>query len=423
LQQRTEIPPPIAKRAPGAIVPVELEKVVTKLLEKDPKERYANANDVIAALDAAMLSKGFETVPEVAAADRISALPAEGHVAASEPYAAATDRDQGLGAADVAPLDVAPGAARGSESPREASDFAGGSVENHDAVAGRVNHAEADRGAFSDPAERAARLSGVAGLYAALPASDRFPRWAYLALPAAGVVLLAVFLLLRGRSSSKVEGEASEVLATGEVGEAAPAGSAREVTMEVGGLDASGWRMNLRNAVRKKEWPNASEAVLTLMRLDPPAFRDHDVQGALRTAAVGLEEQGGEPADKFWGALSQGAEGLDLVYDVARNRPGTKAGKRATEILRRPEVMMLGSPALKVLFDYREASCVGRRDLFARMADQGDERALSELVQTRDADCGRRDPCCYKENRALGTAIKALKTRLTAPPPAPPQAP
>ncbi|MET0596137.1 MAG: hypothetical protein ABW133_25800, partial [Polyangiaceae bacterium] len=241
---------------------------------------------------------------------------------------------------------------------------------------------------------------------------------------AAAVVLIAVMVLLRPRSESSGDGAPSETAASAGSADTPPAASGREVAMEVAGLDASGWRMNLRNAARRKEWAGASEAVLTLLRLEPSAFRDHDVQGALRNAAVGLEDQGGEPADKFFEALSQGgAEGLDLVYDVARNRPGTKAGKRATEILRRPEVMMAGSPALKVLFDYREASCVGRRDLFTRMAEQGDERALAELTGTRDADCGRRDPCCYKENRALGNAIRSLKARLTAPPAPPPQAP
>jgi hypothetical protein len=178
--------------------------------------------------------------------------------------------------------------------------------------------------------------------------------------------------------------------------------------------------MNLRNAARRREWSAASAAVLTVLRLDPAAFRDHDVQAALRNTAVGLEDAGGEASDKFFATLSgqAGSEGLDLVYDIARFRAGTKAGKRATEILRRPEVMMAGSPALKVLFDFREASCVGRRDLFTRMAEQGDERALGELVAQRDADCGRRDPCCYKESRALGAAIRSLKARLSTPSPA-----
>jgi serine/threonine-protein kinase len=243
------------------------------------------------------------------------------------------------------------------------------------------------------------------------------------AFPLLGVFFIVVVLLLRARPASNGDASSSDFLTTNAVADTAPAASAREVAMEVAGLDASGWRMNLRNAARKKEWAPAADAVLTLLRLDPAAFRDHDVLGALRNTAVGLEDQGGESADKFFEALSQGgAAGLDLAYDVARNRPGTKAGKRATEILRRPEIMIAASPALKVLFDFREASCIGRRDLFARMAEQGDERALAELAATRDADCGRRDPCCYKENRALGAAMRSLKARLAAPPP-PSQAP
>jgi hypothetical protein len=230
-----------------------------------------------------------------------------------------------------------------------------------------------------------------------------------------------VILALRSRPGGNAEETPSAAADPATSDTPAASSAPRELTMEVAGLDASGWRMNLRNAVRKKEWPAASEAVLTLFRLDPTTLRDHDAQAALRNTAVGLEDAGGEAADKFFDALTQsGAQGLDLLYDIARSRPGTKAGKRAMEILRRPEVKMGASPALKVLFDFREASCAGRRDLFSRMAEQGDERALGELVGQRDADCGRRDPCCYKESRALGAAIRSLKTRLSSPPVAPP---
>jgi serine/threonine-protein kinase len=364
LQQRIEPPPPIAIRSPGATVPPELESVVRKLLEKDPQSRYASAAEVISALDGAMLSAGFDAVPEIAAGPPPAALsPQEAVAPTSAP----------------APFDT--------------------------------------RAAVIDRA--AAPLSGIAKLVEMLPADGRFPRWAYVAFPALGLIFVLILVLLSARASPSAEDSATGAPADSASIEAPPVPSAaREVTMEVAGLDASGWRMNLRNAARRKEWPAASEAVLTLLRLDPTAFRDHDVQAALRNTAVGLEDSGGAASDKFFDVLSAqaGSDGLDLVYDVARFRAGTKAGKRATEILRRPEVMLGGSPALKVLFDFREASCVGRRDLFSRMAEQGDERALGELVAQRDADCGRRDPCCYKESRALGTAIRSLKARLSSPP-------
>jgi hypothetical protein len=373
LQQRTVPPPAIALRAPGAIVPPALERVVARLLAKDPKDRYASAAEVIAALDAAMLSAEFESVPEL-------------------PTPAAVPRA------------VGPLPSFADPAPRAETESDG-----------------APAAAAATPFDRALRLPFVAKLVARLPADGRFPRWAYVAFPAVGILFIAAMILLSARPASDAEESALVASSESPQPEAPPASSAgREVTMEVGGLDASGWRMNLRNAARRKEWPAASEAVLTLLRLDPSAFRDHDVQAALRSSAVGLEDAGGEAADKFFNALSAqtGAQGLDLVYDIARFRAGTKAGKRATEILRRPDVMIGASPALKVLFDYREASCVGRRDLFPRMAEQGDERAMSELVAQRDADCGRRDPCCYKESRALATAIRSLKTRLSPPAPA-----
>jgi len=182
-------------------------------------------------------------------------------------------------------------------------------------------------------------------------------------------------------------------------------------------LDAAGWRMTLRNAVREKAWDKAARGVLTLLRIEPAALREHDVQNAERSVAVALEDAGGDPADAFFSTLTsdRGPDGLDVLYDLARFRGWSKAGKRALEALRRPDVMKRASAPLKVLFEFREASCVAKRDAFGKMAAEGDDRALSELVGLRDADCRRRDPCCYKESRSLETAIRSLKARLASP--------
>src|SRR5262249_20082767 len=159
-------------------------------------------------------------------------------------------------------------------------------------------------------------------------------------------------------------------------------------------------------------------ALLTLVRLDPDALRDRDVQNGARSVAVALGDEGGEPADQFFGALANdtGSDGLDLLYDIARFRPWTRAGKRATDILRKPEVMIRASAALRVLFEFREASCAAKRDSFGKMAQQGDDRALFELTSLHDAECRRRrDICCFSENRALEAAIRSLKARLASP--------
>jgi serine/threonine-protein kinase len=53
-QQRKEIPPPIAARSPGVVVPPVLEAVVHQLLAKDPDARHPRARAVVVALDAAI---------------------------------------------------------------------------------------------------------------------------------------------------------------------------------------------------------------------------------------------------------------------------------------------------------------------------------------------------------------------------------
>ncbi len=287
--------------------------------------------------------------------------------------------------------------------------------------------------AWSDPFDKLGdlvrRVPGVAALTKVLPQNGRFPPWVYVAMPAMGIFFVVVMALLAHRSPpAKIEAARTEqvMVASPErgssgAGERAPpalpkpekAGEADAVQ-----LDAAGWRMIVRNAVREKDWAKGSEAVLTLLRVDRDAFRDRDVQNGVRNVAVALEDAGGDPADKFFGALTNdnGEGGLDVLYDIARFRAWTKAGKRATDTLRRPEVMMRASPPLKALFEFREASCMAKRDTFGKLAEQGDDRALTELTSLRDAECRRRkDPCCFTDNRSLATAIRTLKTHLATP--------
>jgi serine/threonine-protein kinase len=358
LQQRTLPPPPIAERSPDVAVSPALEAVVHKLLEKDPKDRYQTAAEVVAALDSVMMATNFEVVP-------------------------------------AAPPEPAPVA---------------------------VPSAPASYGAFM-------RLPAVSFLDRLIPKEGLFPRWVYVAFPLIGLFVLVSFVLLARRPvrSSLPEVAPSSSEAQSAVPPAEPkaqTAGAREVDLEVGGLDVAGWRMTLRNAARNKDWSKGADAILALLKLDPPSVRDHDAQNAERNIAVALAQDGGDAADKFFDALTNdtGPDGLDVLYDIARFRAGTKAGKRAIEILRRPEVMARASDSLKLLFDFHEASCSAKRGMFAHAGEQGDDRALLELSMLRDSECSRRrvhDPCCFSDNRALGAAIQALKTRLAAGPSGP----
>lgn len=66
-QHRTQVPPPIAERSPGIVVPASLEAVVQRLLLKDPDERYPHARSVTVALDAAIREIESPAAPMVPA--------------------------------------------------------------------------------------------------------------------------------------------------------------------------------------------------------------------------------------------------------------------------------------------------------------------------------------------------------------------
>ena len=84
LQQRTSIPLPLAESTPGLDVPAALEALVMRLLEKDPRDRYPSARDLIAALDGVVMTLAFESVPEVMSPNVPALFAVEGS-SASEP--------------------------------------------------------------------------------------------------------------------------------------------------------------------------------------------------------------------------------------------------------------------------------------------------------------------------------------------------
>jgi serine/threonine protein kinase len=403
MQQRTMAPPPIGA-SPGVAVPPALEAVVMKLLEKDPEQRYQRAAELISVLDTTMLSMDLGTVPDI---DRSSTEDADAHT---------------LSSSDL--LSQSPPPVSGNENvetPAPAP-VARPSIGLKESVSRRAS-----------------------ALFQSLPPDGRFPRWAYIGLPVIGILVVALVIVVaaglpeRSPSPPPPEKAAAEPSpppveptakpapavappAPAAIAPAEPAATASAVermVVDTSGTDAAGFRTRLRNAARQKDWIKGGEAVVGLLKLEPRAFRDYDVANAARAVAVGLDQAGGDPAAQFFAALTNdaGQSGLDLLYDVSRFRPATKAAKTALDILRRPEVMGKASTPLRVLVDLREASCIAKRDQFAKVGEQGDDRALFELELLRDTECPRKtDACCYKDNKALAAAIKTLKSRLATPP-------
>jgi len=61
---RMTVPPPFATRAPGIEVPADLDKIIRKLLEKDPYDRYQTAQELVDALEALPYGHESEEKPK-----------------------------------------------------------------------------------------------------------------------------------------------------------------------------------------------------------------------------------------------------------------------------------------------------------------------------------------------------------------------
>jgi len=93
------------------------------------------------------------------------------------------------------------------------------------------------------------------------------------------------------------------------------------------------------------------------------------------------------------------------------------AAKRAKQSLEKPEVQTVGSDALRVALDFRDAKgCDGKHALLEHARDQGDARMLPLLKPFQATmGCGflRRRDCapCMHHDHLLGDAISAIEQR------------
>jgi serine/threonine-protein kinase len=186
--------------------------------------------------------------------------------------------------------------------------------------------------------------------------------------------------------------------------------------VEIDGVDAAGWTVRLKKAAAVKDWLRGAKAFLALAKLDPEQIKAEEMRDEVISVAAGIAfENNSEEADQVFDVLANrlGSEGLDLLFEIVRSRGATQAGRRASEILSRPEVMAQATPALRVTFEFRRATCGAKRTLLDRAAEEGDQRTLFELQIAQGVRCPRKlDPCCFREDQAMTEAIRKLKARL-----------
>jgi hypothetical protein len=105
-----------------------------------------------------------------------------------------------------------------------------------------------------------------------------------------------------------------------------------------------------------------------------------------------------------------GAAGPDMLFELMTTKGGSRAAKRAEELLRDEAVRLRGSPALRIAYDLRVArSCEDKAALLDRAKDDGDRRTLGQL-QLLNQDC-RRGECCLSNDPKLRAAMDGIKER------------
>ncbi|WP_438014312.1 serine/threonine-protein kinase [Sorangium sp. So ce315] len=382
-QQGPAGPPPLRARAPDLEVPREVEQVVARLMEHDAAFRYQTAADAIAALDEALAVVARAAASAPAAGPAALAGPAEAPAAAA-------------GHAAAAAAGHAAAAAAGHAAARQAG--------------------KAAPGAQPAPAWSGPRRTLLAHAHGRAKASAG---WAPVAVALAALATLvigggAIWLALR-QPEATATAPAPAAVEPPPAPAAPPPEPPPTAPPEDDTSGPRAVRAQLSRAVATRNWVHAARSMLALAEADPEMLLSRGLREEVVSTVAGIAfEEGNPAADQVFDLLTNklGTGGLDVLLDVVRARGGTKAARRAGEILAQPAVMARATPALRVTYAFRKATCNGKRALFGRAAAEGDERTLFELQVLHGARCRRTDPCCFRDDKAIAEAIQQLKERL-----------
>ena len=177
----------------------------------------------------------------------------------------------------------------------------------------------------------------------------------------------------------------------------------------VAGLDADAWVSKLRQAVAGRSTRDAAAAIEALVDIDPDRLGAGDLvaESALAVVNISLTPD----ADATFALLASeraGAAGPDIFYRLVAFHGGSKAARRAEEILADEKVWARASEAMKIAHEIRTTPCQKRAELLERAGDVGDRRTLLLLSNMTPRDCST---CCLHAP-GLGPAIRKLSNRL-----------
>jgi hypothetical protein len=150
-----------------------------------------------------------------------------------------------------------------------------------------------------------------------------------------------------------------------------------------------------------------------LAEADPKAARDRALRDRVVDLTMRLSLMNAPEGERLFSLITfrTGTTGPDILYELMTTRGGSKAAVRAEELLRRDEVRLMGTPALRIAYDLRTARCSQKSALFRRAEIEGDRRALGQL-ELMNQDCDQDEGCCMPGDRALKATIAVMRKRL-----------
>lgn len=173
-------------------------------------------------------------------------------------------------------------------------------------------------------------------------------------------------------------------------------------------------REKFQRNVQARRYKSAIEELTSLLENDPGAARDSDTRKAIVELSMRVMLMQGPEPNMVFGLICQrmGTTGLDILYELLTTRGGSRAAKRAEELLKDEKIRSKGSDAMQVAYALRTSrGCDEKKSLFDRAKKYGDNRTLGQL-HLLNRSCGRRSgDCCLHKDPELEATIDAIKAR------------
>jgi serine/threonine-protein kinase len=388
--------PSFADKRPGLVVPAEVDAIVRKMLEKEAERRYADARELMDAIDSVWVG-AWGAIP--------------GARTSYAGIAAGAGRPSGP---DVS-LPGAPATVTGRQPEPPLSVRA-----RHAAAQVRANPKPYAIGVAAAIASVAllALLAGSGTTKRRNPKPVASDRSTGLVAPSTGSSEGSPSAAATPPVPPDVEAQIADAVQSVERGDY---GTAIDKLTDL--EKAYGGRAEIHRALEKAytathATKDALRETALLLEADPKAAHDMKIDENVRNAAIGRDAP-----DAAFALLEtrMGVVGGDILYDIAYGASGAQypqAAARAQRALQRADVRKLASPGLTVTLELRQASsCESKRALLPRAKDVGDTRTVSVLKgYSSTRGCGFANakdcwPCLRKEN-VLARTIQAIEDRV-----------